>query len=190
MRMLNKYLLSIVLLIIQSLCLFACTPLTPAETGSARSTAPWEGRLRDLFNDSIDPSAVGLTGISSSNAGGAVSARAEEAQFIVRVRVATVTTEGVGKDLRYLITLRVIGDPIAGPRTPGDTIQISIGQDNPTFGIAKAKDMQLAGVQFIGFLREFNQLGTPVMHWHLARDGQDVLDAVRNVAVLSEVSED
>lgn len=116
--------------------------------------------------------------------------RAEQAHFIVRVRAATITTEGAGDSLRYLITLRVVGDPIVGPHPPQNEVQISVGRDNMSFAIVKAKDMQLAGTDFIAFLREFNDQGTSSLHWHLARDGQDVVDAAKKGAVLSEVAED
>lgn len=174
------------------LLLSSCTPLqhAPDSATASRSNAPWEGRLQELFNDSIDPSAVGLAGTSVSHAGGAVAARAQEAHFVVRVRVGTVTTEGRGDDLRYLITLRTVGDPVAGPRPPSDTVQVTVTRANPAFGIVQAKDLALAGTYFIAFLREFDENGATVMHWHLARDAQDVVDAARKGAVLSEVSED
>ena len=170
--------------------LSSCKPLPPPTASAPRSNAPWEGRLKNLFDDSVDPSAVGLAGTSASNAGGAVAARAEEADFIVHVRVGTITTEGSGNAMRYLITLRVVGDPVAGPRPPSDTIQITVAKINPTFGIVQAKDLALAGKHFIAFLREFDQNDTTVVHWHLARDAQDVVDAARKGAVLSELSKD
>lgn len=185
----NSRFISFFLIALFSVALPACARSSgPGQLPS--SASPWEGRLKSLFDDSIDPSAIGLAGTTATTSGGVLQARAEEAHHIVRVRVTTVSTEGSNRTLRYLITLRVTGDPIAGPRPPSDTIQIVIGQDNPTFALAKTQDIRLTGTSFIAFLREFDQDGSPVVHWHLARDGEDVVKAARDAAVLSELKKD
>ncbi len=166
--------------------MLACTPMNKQQPPhQPRSTAPWEGRLQQLFDDSIDRSAVGLAGTSDAHAGGLLIQRAEEADYILRVRTAIVSTEGAG---RYLITLQVMGDPIAGPRFPSKEIQISVGANSPAFGVVKVKDLRLAGTHFIAFLREFPHQASTAIHWHLARDGEDVVDAARKGAVLSELA--
>jgi len=143
-----------------------------------------------LFDDSIDPAAIGLAGSGARDSQRLLWARGREADFIVPVQIGTVNTDGHGPSLRYRLTLRVDGPPVAGPRPPGNTIQVIIDQSNRSFGIAKAKDLDLAGTRFIAFLREFQQNGTKQLHWHLARNGDDVVQAARKGAVLSEVGQD
>lgn len=163
-----------------------CSRAKPAE--AARSVTPWEGRLQSLFDDSIDPSSLGLAPTSTDPKDANV-ARGQAAHFVVRARVATVTAEGQGDKQRYLVTLRVIGDPIVGTRPPSESIQIVIGRGSPSFGLAQSRNLQLAGTPFIAFLREFEPSDSPIVHWHLARDAQDVVDAARKGAVLEPATD-
>ena len=151
----------------------------------------WEGHLAALFDDSIDPSAVGFGSTSATTGGeGALLERTEEAEFIVHVKVETVATEGPANAPRYLLTLRVIGDPIAGPRPSEDRLNIVIEPQNRSYGIAKARDLQLSGTAFIAFLRHFQDGQGSKLHWHLARDGEDVLATVKKGLVISELSKE
>jgi hypothetical protein len=182
--MLNRSCLATVILVFQGLAILAapgCSHSKPAD--AARTVTPWEGRLQSLFDDSIDPTSLGLAPTSTDPKDANV-ARGQAAHFVVRARASTVTVEGQGNKQRYVVTLRVVGDPIVGARPPSDTIQIAIGYGSPSFGPAQSKDLQLAGTPFIAFLREFEANDGPVLHWHLARDAQDVADAAREGAVL------
>jgi hypothetical protein len=187
--MLNHFRLAAFILVFQSLAFLAtpgCSRSKPAET--PRTVTPWEGRLQSLFDDSIDPTSLGLAPTSTDPADANV-ARGQAAHFVVRARVATVTIDGQGTKQRYVVTLRVVGDPIVGARPPTETLQIAIGRGSPSFGLAQSRDLQLAGTQFIAFLREFEAEDSPVMHWHLARDAQDVVDAARKGAVLESTTD-
>lgn len=177
-----------------SMCFCAC--LSIAATGCGASVLgpnsadlePWQGQLQNLFDDSVDPSAIGLAGPSFSTAQGAVQQRADKADYIVFARAVTVSTQGVDKALSYLISLRIEPEPVAGPKPPFDSLDLTITQDNPSFSLVKARDMQLTGTRFVAFLRFFPGSPDPVIHWHLARDGQDVVHAINNATLLSSVS--
>ena len=187
--MLKHFRLLTAILVFQGLAILAapgCSRPKPAD--DARIVTPWEGRLQSLFDDSIDPSSVGL-GPTSTDPKDANVARGQAAHFVVRARVSTVTVEGHGNKMRYVVTLRVVGDPIVGARPPSDAIQIAIGQDSPSFGLARSRDLQLSGTPFIAFLREFEANDGPILHWHLARDAQDVVDAARQGAVLASTAD-
>jgi hypothetical protein len=182
--MLNHFRLATAILIFQGLTTLTapgCSRAKPAD--AARTVTPWEGRLQSLFDDSIDPTSLGLAPTSTDPKDANV-ARGQAAHFVVRARVSTVTVEGQGNKQRYAVTLRVAGAPIVGARPPSDTVQIAIGRGSPSFGLAQSRNLQLAGTPFIAFLREFETQDAPVMHWHLARDAQDVVDAAREGAVL------
>lgn len=183
-----------VALLASSICLCTCLCITTTGCGAAvlgpnsAELEPWQGQLQQLFDDSVDPSAIGLAGPSFSTAQGALHQRADKADYIVFARAVTVSTQGVDQALCYVISLRIEPEPIVGRKPPFDSLELVVTQDNPTFSLVQARDIQLTGTKFVAFLRFFPGSPDPMIHWHLARDGQDVVHAIKNATLLSSVS--
>ena len=177
---------SVIIPLLQSLLLGS---LLPVETACSRHTSPatvlditpWDGRLQNLFDDSIDPSSIGLSAASTTPSDSSV-ARGEAAHSIVRCRVSTVTFQGTDTDRVILLTLRVEGNPIAGPRPDDGILNLTISPEAPSFSLVQSKDLDIIGTRFIAFVRQFEGPDGPVVHWHLAADTPDTESAARRGA--------
>src|SRR5262249_18391091 len=63
---------------------------------------PWDDRARAVFDDNIDPAAVGYTmDAPSARADKFLRERAQTGELVARLRVQTVTIETVGDDSTY-----------------------------------------------------------------------------------------
>lgn len=151
---------------------------------------PWEGHDRDVFDDNIDPAAVGfsLDG-PSPRADRFLRERAQTADVVARVRVSTVTVESIGEQSTYHLGIQVGYPPLATPRVPDRSFELHIRPSSRAYGLAKALDARLRGLTFIAFIRRFaGEDGEPEIHWHLSPDTAEVAAAVQEAVALGELS--
>lgn len=165
---------------------------TEAKSPAALGLAAWDDHARAVFDDNIDPAAVGYTmDAPSARADRYLRERAQTADLVARLRVQTVTIDTVGDDSTYHLGVQV-GQPPLGPRPKIEdrTIELVIKPTSPAFGIAKALDQRMQGVTFIGFVSRFASAdGTEIeLHWHMSPDTQDVADAVKEAEALAAAS--
>src|SRR5262245_66094804 len=74
----------------------------------------WEGRQQQLFDDNIDPAAVGFTMEGPSpRSDPFLRERAQTSELTARVRVQTVTVDSVGEQVTYHLGIPV-GVPTLG----------------------------------------------------------------------------
>ncbi len=152
--------------------------------------AAWEGHAREVFDDNIEPAAVGfsLDG-PSPRSDPFLRERAQTADVVARVRVSTVTVDSIGEKSTYHLGIQVGYPPLATPRVPDRTFELHIRPTSRAFGIAKAIDARLRGLTFIAFIRRFaGEAGEPEIHWHLSPDTAEVAAAVKEAVVLGELS--
>jgi hypothetical protein len=156
-------------------------------SGPAAGKFPaWEGHGRELFGDFVDPSALGLeTGKSDP----ALAERARQSELVARVRVTTVSSEGLmDGDRRYTIALQVVPPPLATPKLPGEVVEIRVGATSPAYGLVRQLDTALQGRTFVGFFYRFaGAEGEAVTHFHLATDSEAVVAAVKQAVILGEL---
>lgn len=151
-------------------------------TGDETDLPAWEGPMQTLFDDGIDPAAVGLSLDGTSPADDPLlPARVEQADLVARMRVSTVTVDSVGAKTTYLLTLQVGFPTLAPPRVKDTTVDIAIDPSRPSFPIVRSLDTELRGKVFVGFVRYFASDGGPEPHWHLTADTQPVLLAVERI---------
>ncbi|MGK4007099.1 cobalamin ABC transporter substrate-binding protein [Sorangium sp. So ce1036] len=151
---------------------------------------PWEGHDRDVFDDNIDPAAVGfsLDG-PSPRSDRFLRERAQTADVVARVRVNTVTVESIGEQSTYHLGIQVGYPPLATPRVPDRAFELHIRPSSRAYGVAKAVDARLRGFTFIAFIRRFaGEAGEPEIHWHLSPDTAEVAAAVHEAVALGELS--
>ena len=150
----------------------------------------WQGHATELFDDNIDPSAVGLSMEGPSpRADRFLRERSQTADVVARVRVNTVTVDTVGDDTTYHLNIQVGVPTLAKPKIEDRAFELIIRSSNRAFGIARAFDSRLRGQTFIGFVNRFaNQDGEPEVHWHLAPDTAEVAAAVKEAVALGELS--
>jgi len=171
----------------------ACVPTVEAAS-IGRPLAPYDLRAADLFDDAIEPAAVGYTLDSTpSSKRPHLQERTLAADAVVRARAVTLTSnrdEGVGA---WQMGLRTI-ETLAGSNPPA-TFTLQIKTTDPSAGVVGSNEGRIAGMTFIAFLREFAGDGaassggdaSAQLHFHVAPDSKDEVDAVRRAALLGEV---
>jgi hypothetical protein len=151
---------------------------------------PWEGRAREVFDDNIEPAAVGfsLDG-PSPRSDPFLRERSQTGDVVARVRVNTVTVDSIGEQSTYHLGIQVGYPPLTTPRAPDRAFELHIRPQSRAFGVAKAIDARLRGLTFIAFIRRFaGEAGEPEIHWHLSPDTAEVAAAVKEAVVLGELS--
>jgi hypothetical protein len=156
------------------------------------SLEPYGGRMAELFDDAIEPTAVGFAFAVGTDADPAsvLRERTQAADAVVRARIVTVTS-GRGEDGRgWQVGLKTI-EPLAGGHPP-ETFSWLIRSKDPAAGIVRAGEGRVVGATVIAFLRDFavtsgsdGRKGRQI-HFHAANDSKTQRDAVRASAALGE----
>lgn len=167
-----------------------CEPAKPGQTAVASNLPRWEARGRQIFDDNIDPAAVGLSMDGPSPRSDAfLRERAQTADVVARVRVQTVTVDSVGDQKTYHLNIQVGVPTLAEAKVPDRTFELSIKPTSGAFGIARAFDARLRGQTFVGFIKRFSsEEGEVEVHWHLSPDTAEVVNAIKEAVALREMS--
>lgn len=169
----------------------ACQPPGGPEPSypSGEAAAPYDGRAAQLFDDAIEPAAVGLAAFPPNPKGDPIfRERAQAAETIARMRVTTVTADSIDGVPTYHIGLAALDRQLAGRPLAEGRIELSIASSSPAFGIAKTLDARLVGHTFVAFFHAFAIGDETRRFWHLAPDSADVLAAVKEATLLGELS--
>jgi hypothetical protein len=166
-----------------------CEPVQPAKGESAVALPRWEGHSQEVFDDNIDPAAVGLSLEGPSPRSDAhLRERAQTADVVARVRVQTVTVGSAGEQQVYHLGIQVGVPTLTEAKLADRTFDLSIKPTSAAFGIAKSFDARLRGQTFVGFLKRYEtDDGDVMVHWHLAPDTADVVAAIKEAVVLREI---
>jgi len=162
-------------------CFFGLCFLLGACGGDAaeRNLPAYAGHATELFDDVIEPRAVGLelnvTSVPRSDP--VLRERTQTGDAVVRVRVQTVTQAGTGRDMVHHLTLETL-EQLAGERPPPHEFTVRLDQSSPSAGIVRSLETRLGGKTFIAFVKAFTAGGERQYHFHLASDTKDVRDAV------------
>lgn len=171
--------------------LSGCGEATPDARAPAGADLPrWEGHARELFDDNIDPAAVGLSMEGPSpRSDPFLRERSQTSDVTARLRVQTVTVDSIGDAKTYHLGVQVGFPTLANARVPDKSFELSIKPQSLAFGIAKAFDSRLRGSTFIGFIRRYQgEDGEVEVHFHLAPDTADVAAAVKEAVALQELN--
>lgn len=167
------------------LLLLACGG--PDANSPGRALPPYTGHTTELFDDVIEPRAVGMNLEESvqPRTDPTLRERTQTGDGVVKVRVETVTGSGDGETVKYELTLRVLAS-LAGQHPPQDTLTVFVDKSSPSIGILKSFDTRLGGKTFVAFVREFQTGEDRRFHFHFAPDTKDVAAAVKEAVDLSE----
>jgi hypothetical protein len=169
----------------------SCAAVAPDARAPARGLPPYAGRDVALFDDAIDPQAVGYSLESALPPDGAslVRERTQVGDCVLRVRVVTITSRREDAGPSWRIGVHTM-ERLAGDRPPAADFNLQVDSSGPGAGILRTFDSRLIGVTLVAFLREFagtDESGGGKLHFHLAREGKEELHAVRVAALLGEV---
>jgi hypothetical protein len=151
--------------------------------GPSSPTRPlpsWSGRAADLFDDVIEPSAVGmdLQKQYTPKSDPQLRERAQVSDAVVRVKVSTVTAKTTGPEAVYQLGLHTV-EKLSAKASPGDDFTVTITKASESHGIMKSFENRLVGYAFIAFVREFVRPdGDREVHFHISPDNKDVKLAV------------
>ncbi len=155
----------------------------------SRPLAAYGGRQADLFDDSIEPAAVGLDFDKGYSPRGdkALRERAQVGDAVLRVRVATVTAKTDGPEVVYQLGLHT-AEKLTGKNPPETDFNVQIDKKSEAHGILKNFESRLVGYSFVAFVREFSKPGGErELHFHLAPDSKEVKLAVGDAVLLGEL---
>jgi hypothetical protein len=148
----------------------------------------------DLFDDAIEASAVGydLGGMGPRKVARDLAELAQSADSIIRTRVVTVTTDPGPSGASWQVGLHPVA-AIGGPSPRDEDFTLVIHASDPSAGLLRAVELRLVGTTFITFTREFLAISSehdpamPALHFHIAPDSREEVDAIRAALVLGEV---
>jgi hypothetical protein len=181
-----------------SLCI-CCGGAEAHARGPAGPLLPYAGHVTELFDDVIEPAAVGY---QDADQGGApkddalLRERTQTGDAVVRARVVTVTSGPESQGHGWRIGLRTL-ETVAGKRPPEAEFTFVVEGKAPAAGIVRMLDARLVGATFVVFVRTFDHAddasdpgaahGAAELHFHFAKDDKDELGAVREASLLGEV---
>ncbi len=158
--------------------------------GPTRDLPPYTGHAVDLFDDAIEPPAVGLTmdddGVPATDR--LLRERTQVADAVVRVRIDTVNEKSEGGDKTYTLTF-VLVSHITGAHDPPQSFTVNVGKSTRAYGIVHSFGERLVSTKpsFIAFVRLFADGDAGTFHFHCAPDSKDELAAVTSAATLAEM---
>lgn len=156
------------------------------ETPDVSGLPPYQGQLRYLFDDQIDPVAVGMALDGASAADDPLlGPRVDQAELVARVRIQTVTVDAVGAIRRYTLSVQVGRPPLLPPKLEETAFEVEIGPEQPAFRVAERLGDELRGRTFVGLVRRFAGARRAEYHFHFTADVAEVHEAIRQHAGLS-----
>ena len=160
---------------------------SPATPVAARLPL-YEGTEANLFDDVVEPAALG-SGVEPEGdrrVDMPLRSRAQRADHVLRVRVATVSSRPTSGDPAYEVLLKPV--EAFTKRTVPETITLVVQKGDSSFALIKGHEGTLPGKTLVGFFKNF---GTPqgevVQHVHLAADSASVVAAVKDALLLDEL---
>jgi hypothetical protein len=177
---------------IVALALLACVSACGSSRDPNAPTRPlpaWAGHQVEVFDDTIEPAAVGLDLDKGYMPRGdpMLRERAQLADAVVRVKVTTVTAKTDGPDSIYQLGMNTV-EKMSGKNPPPPQFNLVIGKASESHGILRSFESRLVGKDFVAFVREFARAdGERELHFHLAPDSKDVRAAVGDAVLLGEM---
>jgi hypothetical protein len=168
----------------------ACGPAPAAKPAQTKASPAYVGRPAALFDDSIEPAAVGLDMERDykPKADKNLRERALTADGIFRTRLSTVTKKNETNGSTYELALRSV-EKLSG-RMPGagDTFLVNVQPASPALGIIRSFEARLVGKEFIAFVKTFSKEGGETeVHVHLAPSTNEVRAAISDAVALEAV---
>ncbi len=161
---------------------------TPPRTPDGAAIGPWGGDWAVLFDDGIDPSALGYS-IDGRNPAldPLLKPRSRNAELAARMKLLGVSRDANGTRTRYLLSLRVGLPPLTRARLQEVDLELPVTQGTSAFELVSSNENSLGGRIFVGFVRRFAGSEGPVLHWHLTADSPEVAQAVQTAAALGDL---
>jgi hypothetical protein len=172
-----------------ALSALACGGPESGANSPSRPLPAYTGHDVELFDDGIDPKAVGLDydGALDPRLDTKFRERAQISDAVLRAKVDTVTVRGEGPAARYDIAFKTI-EKLNGENAPPADFTLHIEEANPSSGIVRTMQTTLGGKGFVTFVREFKRAdGEAEWHFHLSADTKEAVSAARDAFTAYEM---
>jgi len=168
----------------------SCAAASPRPSALSQHLPAYEGRATELFDDGISGEAAGrgVAPTASPRERDLLRQRTHMGDCVVRARVISITSTQDESGPSWLIGLHTV-EKLAGARRLQDDFTVRIDGKASGAGIVRALDGQMIGAPLVAFLREFASTGESEaqLHFHLAGDGKDQVDAVRIAEIVGDI---
>jgi hypothetical protein len=170
---------------------FGCGGAAAGAHSPGRPLPAYGGHDAALFDDGIEPTAIGypMADGTSPLRDNLLRERTEVGDAVVRARVTTVTSKQEDTGRSWLLGFHAL-EHLAGTGPLDTDFTLQVDATDPAAGIVKAYENRLIGATFVVFVREFARPGADAegdLHYHIAPDQKDELDAVRSAVLLEQV---
>jgi hypothetical protein len=170
--------------------LFACLVGCAGAQTASRARPSYGEREHALFDDSIDPAAVGLDLDRSytPSADPQFAGRVREADGIVRAKCTNITTRTSDNRSTYMLSLTPLEEQALGLYPPTGPFSVTIDASSPSVGIVKHLEGGMVGKTFVVFTKEFQRAdGDHELHAHLAPDTKATVRAITDIRAKEEL---
>jgi hypothetical protein len=159
--------------------------------GPGRDLPPYNGHSVDLFDDGIEPDAVGFQVAPGAPpmSDTRLRERTQIGDAVVRVRVLTVTDKREDTRHTWQLGMHTL-EHMAGAGPLDDDFTLEVEDTDPGAPMVHAFEGKLVGKTFVAFVRAFARQGAPDEwdeHFHLAGDTAAVKQAVQSAVLLQQV---
>jgi hypothetical protein len=170
-----------------------CGGRTPDARNPDRPLPPYIGHATELFDDAIEPTAVGFPMDPGASPEGdtRVRERTQTGDAVVRARVRTVTSKVEDRGNSWQIGFHIV-ERLGGSGPLEQDFTVPVLASDPAAGIVRAFEARLIGKTFIVFVREFSHAGAPQgdpgdLRFHVAGDTPEEGKAVKAALLLESV---
>jgi hypothetical protein len=162
--------------------------------GPRRPLPAYSSHAAELFDDTIEPAAVGLTGLTgepgkSPRGDPLLRERAQVGDATLHVRVVTVTLRHENAQQTWQVGFHTV-ETFAATHPPESDFTLQVDPTDPAAGFLRAFEARLIGMTFVAFVRQFaasDATESARWHFHLAHADKNEIDAVRAASALGKL---
>jgi hypothetical protein len=162
-----------------------------AESADIADLLPYQGPVRSLFDDGIDPTVFGTPDERGGEQDPRLHERIRTATLVMVAQVVTVTNEGSGQGERLELELQPVEKPFRDTSgivtTASDPLKVSIGPGTASFALARSNQSDLISKRLILCLGQFVENGKAITHWHGMADSPKVRQSVTSAASVADL---
>jgi hypothetical protein len=166
-----------------------CGPARSANDIQIDKLPAYTGASVKLYNDSIEPSALGLSLDKVSFKNDAVfRERVQQADVVSEVTITTVTIGKTEEKSVYFLQF----EPQQGYTKQGlaaDMIDLRVADGEGAYPLLNMIQTRARGRKFIGMWKRFREGNVATLHWYFAPDNEDTVAAVKEALTLRELTE-
>jgi hypothetical protein len=140
-----------------------------------------------MFDDRIDRTSLDAGRAPAPASDSLLRARAQASDYVLRVRVTGFTSRQALEGPVHHLVIAPVGDPVAGPRSTEAEFDLQVAPSNPFFQVMAAMGQQVVQRTFIAFLKRFSGSNGPELHWYMASESPELINAIHEARLLMEV---